>query len=447
MSNELKPYPAYKDSGVEWIGEVPEEWEITKLKYVLDNYNFKRQPLSGEIRSGMKKEFDYYGASGVIDKVEDYIFNETMILVGEDGANLYARTSPLAFLATGKYWVNNHAHILKPKLGNIIYFVNQLENIDYSKYITGSAQPKLTQDALSNLELINPPVQVQNSICDFLVTKTSEIDSLIADKEKLITLLEEKRQAVITEAVTKGFDPNVQMKDSGIEWIGEIPEQWQVIKLKRNAKVELSNVDKKSKDDEKSVFLCNYVDVYYNNEIIYNSNFMKATAKEGQISKFRLKKDDIIITKDSESPDDIAIPAWVSTDMDDVVCGYHLAQITPYEGLDGKFLLYSFLSMTYGEQFQVLANGVTRYGILKGDIENSIFALPPIDEQIEIAKTLTDIEKGINSVEENIKDQISKLKEYRESLIYEAVTGKIDLRNHGEEVESLVAERGEAYGD
>lgn len=126
-------------------------------------------------------------------------------------------------------------------------------------------------------------------------------------------------------------------KDSGVEWIGEIPEGWEVKKLKYIADARPSNIDKKSKKDEKSVFLCNYVDVYNNEFIGSDLSFMKATANEDQIHKFILKMDDVIVTKDSETPDDIANPALVIENFDNVVCGYHLTHIKP-KAINGRYL-------------------------------------------------------------------------------------------------------------
>ncbi|MGQ3686088.1 MAG: restriction endonuclease subunit S, partial [Candidatus Loosdrechtia sp.] len=145
---------------------------------------------------------EYYGASGVIDKVEDYLFNGSYILIAEDGANLLARNSPLAFLATGKFWVNNHAHILKPRFGNIHYFVYLLESLDYSLYVTGAAQPKLTKENLGKYKIIVPPRTEQNVVTDYLDAKTAEISELIQNIMNQITVLLEYRKSLIHECVT-----------------------------------------------------------------------------------------------------------------------------------------------------------------------------------------------------------------------------------------------------
>lgn len=154
-----RKHKTYKDSNIDEFGEIPYHWDISKVKYELKNLDSMRIPLSSEVRGNIEKIYDYYGASGVIDKVDNYIFDEELILIGEDGANLLTRSTPLAFIAKGKFWVNNHAHILKPINNNIIYLANQLELRDYTTLVTGSAQPKLTQENLGDLTLIKPPIE------------------------------------------------------------------------------------------------------------------------------------------------------------------------------------------------------------------------------------------------------------------------------------------------
>ena len=152
-------------------------------------------------------------------------------------------------------------------------------------------------------------------------------------------------------------------KESGVEWLGDIPTGWTTQKLKFVARVQPSNVDKKSKKDEKEVQLCNYTDVYYNEEITADLPFMKATASDVQIKKFTLKSGDTIITKDSEDPNDIAVPAYVPQDLDGVVCGYHLALLRPENGTYGGYLKRVMDSQYARSFFATRANGITRYGL------------------------------------------------------------------------------------
>ena len=207
VTKGLNPNVLMKDSGVEWIGEIPEHWEITKVKHELDILDHKRVPLSAEVRSDMDRIYDYYGASGIIDKVDSYLFDGKYILVGEDGANLLSRSTPLAFIAEGKFWVNNHAHILSPKYGNNIdYFVSLLEATDYTPFIEGSAQPKLTADNLKNIILIKPPLLEQNEIAIFLNSQLTHIHETLSKIKNNINLLEEYKTSLIHHVVTGKID-------------------------------------------------------------------------------------------------------------------------------------------------------------------------------------------------------------------------------------------------
>ena len=154
-----------------------------------------------------------------------------------------------------------------------------------------------------------------------------------------------------------------EYKESGIEWLGEIPAGWTTQKLKFVARVQPSNVDKKSKENEEKVLLCNYTDVYYNEEITADLPFMKATASDVQIRKFTLKRGDTIITKDSEDPNDIAVPAYVPQDLEGVVCGYHLTLLRPENGTCGGYLKRVMDTQYARSVFATRANGITRYGL------------------------------------------------------------------------------------
>ena len=192
-----------KDSGVEWMPQKPEHWKTCRIKDAVDFFNTQRVPLSADIRGVMnEKKYDYYGASGIIDKVNDYLFDGTYILIAEDGANLLMRNSPLAFLATGKFWVNNHAHIIKPRFGNDHYFVYLFESLDYSLYVTGAAQPKLTKENLGKYKIIIPPRNEQNIISIFLDNKIKVLNSLAGNIVIQISTLNQYRKSLIHECVT-----------------------------------------------------------------------------------------------------------------------------------------------------------------------------------------------------------------------------------------------------
>ena len=274
-----------------------------------------------------------------------------------------------------------------------------------------------------------PPITEQHYITNYLDKQTSKINKIITKNNKLIHLLKEKRDTLINQTVTKGLNPNVPMKDSGIEWIGKIPKHWEVEKIKNIAQVKPSNIDKKSKDNEPSVLLCNYADVYNTEFITVDLDFMESTASYDQIKKLSLDVDDIIITKDSESADDIAVPAIVTEKLNNVVCGYHLAVIRPNKNIiHPKFLFRSFESEKINKQFEYGANGVTRFGLGTYPINNAYVCQPPINEQSEIAEYL-DIENSrIFESIYKIKKHINLLEEYKTSLIHNVVTGKVDVR-------------------
>lgn len=206
VTKGLNPEVPMKDSGIEWIGEIPEHWKISKVKHELLFLDHKRVPLSAEVRSNIDKIYDYYGASGVIDKVDSYLFDGKYILVGEDGANLLSRSTPLAFIAEGKFWVNNHAHILNPINNDIDYFAFLLEAVDYTPFIEGSAQPKLTADNLKNIIIIKPPIDEQEEISKYLNTNVNKINETIDKIKENIKLLEEYKTSLIHHVVTGKID-------------------------------------------------------------------------------------------------------------------------------------------------------------------------------------------------------------------------------------------------
>ena len=203
VTKGLDPNVEMKDSGVEWIGKMPTHWLLSRVKNETKNLDYLREPISAENRDNKLGLYDYYGASGVIDKIDDYNVDDTVLLIGEDGANLRMRNLPLVYRASGKFWVNNHAHILKVnEQNNYSYMAYLLEAGDYTTYITGAAQPKLSQFTLMRFPIPIAPRQEQDAIEEYLNKKTGEIQSLIAEKESLIADLESYKKSLIFEVVT-----------------------------------------------------------------------------------------------------------------------------------------------------------------------------------------------------------------------------------------------------
>ncbi|MFY1692717.1 restriction endonuclease subunit S [Plantactinospora sp. WMMB782] len=197
-----------RDCGDPVVGLVPRHWTVKAVRYWLESLDGQRIPLSGEERADRRGDFDYYGASGVIDQVDGYLFDEPLVLVSEDGANLLMRSTPIAFAAKGRYWVNNHAHVLRPlNDGDVDFWAQRLEALDVTTVVSGATQPKLTAGALMGLRVSAPDdVDEQRRIAEYLAAQTSKIDMLIVESERFVELSRERRAALITAAVTGQID-------------------------------------------------------------------------------------------------------------------------------------------------------------------------------------------------------------------------------------------------
>jgi type I restriction enzyme S subunit len=215
-------------------------------------------------------------------------------------------------------------------------------------------------------------------------------------------------------------------KDSGVEWLGEIPAHWEEKRLKFVFEMRVSNVDKNIINLEKPVKLCNYVDVYKNNYITESISFMEVTATAEEIERFRIRKGDVLITKDSEDWSDIGVPALVKHEEPYLLCGYHLAILRADSQVAGAFLFWALLAQYNRTQFSVKANGVTRYGISHGSIKNIWLVLPPINEQTTISAFLDRKTAKIDQAIAIKEKQISLLKERKQILIQNAVTRGLD---------------------
>ena len=214
-------------------------------------------------------------------------------------------------------------------------------------------------------------------------------------------------------------------KSSDSPWLGDVPAHWGVKKLKFLAVVQPSNVDKKTVEGEEPVLLCNYTDVYKNEYIDSRLEFMQATATEDEIKKFSVDVGDVIVTKDSETPDDIAVPACIAEKIEGLLCGYHLTQIKPID-LDGRFLFRLFQSKGFNAQFTVAANGVTRFGLPQYAIANAYSPIPPLSEQKSIARFLDFKTAQIDALIAKKQALLTKLAEKRTALISHAVTKGLD---------------------
>lgn len=215
--------------------EIPENWCWCRFGEITINRDSERIPLSVSQRELLKKKYDYYGASGIIDKVDNYLFDKDLLLIGEDGANLLTRSTPIAFIASGKYWVNNHAHVIDCNsnyinLNYIKFFINA---ISLAKYVTGTAQPKMNQEKMNSIPVALPPISVQNAIVAKLEQVLPLVDAYenaVLQKEELKNALPDKiKKAILQEAITGQLTENwrksATIKENGKQLLDRIIEE------------------------------------------------------------------------------------------------------------------------------------------------------------------------------------------------------------------------------
>ena len=218
----------------------------------------------------------------------------------------------------------------------------------------------------------------------------------------------------------------VTREPSGVERFHDVPDNWKVRRLRTIAGMRVSNVDKHLRDDEIPVRLCNYVDVYYNRRITGAIQFMNATATNDEVERFRLQANDVLITKDSETWDDIAVPALVTEAADDLVCGYHLAILRPKDEILGGYLARALECEDVSYQFQVEAKGVTRFGLTHSGIQSARIPLPPLPEQAAIVRYLDHVDQRIQRYIDAKERLIALLEEEKQAVINRAVIRGLD---------------------
>ena len=228
--------------------------------------------------------------------------------------------------------------------------------------------------------------------------------------------------------MTANLKPYPNMKDSGVEALGQVPAHWDVLRLRNVTEMRVSNVDKHSRQKEAQVSLCNYVDVYKNDRIRPGIPFMRATATADEIERFGLRSGDVLITKDSEVYNDIGVPALVE-EMEEtnprVVSGYHLALLRPYpERTNSGYLFRSLQSTAIASQLHVQANGVTRFGLTRGSIMAVRMPLPPLHEQSAIVRFLDHTVQRIQRYIRARQKLIALLAEQKQAIIHQAVTAR-----------------------
>ena len=406
-----------KNSGVEWIGYIPKNWSITKIKYFYDCYDGRRVPVDAARRS--RGPYPYWGAGSITDYVDQYLFDEELVLLGEDGAPFFDYTRPVAFLINEKIWVNNHIHVLKPKVSvNSRFFVHWLNNVDYRSYINGSILNKLTQSNMDNIAFAAPPLEEQRIIADFLDTECARIDAVIEQTRASIEEYKKLKQSVITQAVTKGILPNRPMKDSGIEWIGEIPENWQVRRIKTLFQLR----------DEKNYLPLeevNLISLYTDKGVVQHCDLEQTTGNKASTADGYKKvyENDIVVN---------IILCWMGAIGRSAYTGVTSPAYDiyiPSDDIECRFYHHYFRTKGFSGDCYKRGKGIMamRWRTYSDQFRDIPVVMPPKEEQQEIltyldAKTV-EIEKLIAKKEEFL----AEMESYKKSVIFEYVTGKKEV--------------------
>jgi type I restriction enzyme S subunit len=418
----MKRYETYKKSNLQWVKKIPQHWIEGKVKYLFEigrGRVISQQELNPEgkypVFSSQTKN------NGCLGYIDTYDFDDNILTWTTDGAN-----AGEVFKRNGKFNCTNVCGTLKPKkVLNLDYFLYLMKFLTpfYKRPDTNGA--KIMNGEMAEIISYFPTLLEQTQIANYLDYKTGLIDAIIAQKETLIQKLKEQRQAIINEAVTKGLNPDVKLKDSGIEWLGDIPEHWEVAKLKW-----LSNIYSGGTPSTN-------IESYWTNGTIPWLN-------SGTVNQKR-------ITKASEYITDVALQnsstKWVNKGSIlmalagqgktkgmaamlefDATCNQSMAAIEVDDSKAYNEFILIWLESNY-LNIRSMGGGEKRDGINLQILGNIYCPLPALDEQKEIFKHVSNLTSKIEISSEELIKSIQKLKEYRQSLISEAVTGKIDVRD------------------
>lgn len=403
-------YPDYKDSGVEWLGEVPGHWSLCALKRIASLKSGESINSESIEESG---EFPVYGGNGLRGYTDGFTHEGFYALIGRQGA-LCGNIN----YADGRFWASEHA-VVASVLTNVVprWLGELLRAMNLNQYSVSAAQPGLSVEIISNLPIPFPPFPEQSAIAAFLDRQTGKIDALVAEQERLIALLAEKRQAVISHAVTKGLNSAAPMKDSGIEWLGEVPEHWELYPTKRL----FCLVAEASPDDNDEELLSIYTEIGVRPRKSLEAKGNKATTTDGY---WIVRKGDFIVNK---------LLAWMGaiglSEYDGVTSpAYDI--IRKIKQLNQKYYDHLFRCGVLFTEFKRYSRGIMdmRLRLYFEEFGRILIPYPPELEQEEIVAFLNEQTAKIDTLTAEAQHAIDLLKEHRSALISAAVTGKIDVR-------------------
>jgi len=433
IKTKYKPYPKYKPSGVEWIGEIPEGWEIVRFKQY---YSFEKgknaQLYTNEYIQANEGDYPVYSGqtenNGVMGKVNSYAYNldEEVILITTVGARAMTHT-----LISGKFSLSQNIALMKKRRSEyhtrfIFYFLFPLIEKEKGS-IALVMQPSLRFEDLNKYYTCLPPLPEQKAIAAFLDRETERINGIIAKQKRMIELLKEKRSALITQAVTKGLDPKAKMKPSGVEWIGEIPEGWEVTSLKRALEQKITDGPHETPELIPDGIPFISAEAIKNNKIDFDLRRGDISKKlhDKYCKKAKPKLNDILFIKSGATTGNIA---YVETTEEFSIWSPLALIRCNNQLLFYKYLFYLMLSNEFRIQVELAWSYGTQQNIGMGVIGRLIIILPPLPEQKAIAAFLDRETAKIDTLVSKIEKQIELLNEYKQSLITHAVTGKIDVR-------------------
>lgn len=359
--------------------EFSNDWKDEKLEDVVDFLDDRRKPIKDSDRNNIKGIYPYYGASGIIDYINDYIFDEELLLLGEDGANILSRSTQLVFKATGKYWVNNHVHVLRPKENyNIDFLESCLENINYEPYNTGTAQPKLNQEVCRKINIKTPSLKEQVKIGKTL----SLLDKKIELQTKKIEILKLFKKGLINHLFSQNTIMKITVKDLGTIITGTTPSK------ENNFFWHNGNIPWITPSD-----------ITYERDI---SNSMIKLTEEGLLNGRYLPKNSILVTCIASIGKNTVLKVNGS-------CNQQINAIIPNEKFNYNYIYYL---MEYMTNYMKSIAGTSATSIInKNDFEKLNVNVHSITEQIKIDKILSSIETK-EKLENEYLHNITKLKTY-----------------------------------
>ena len=428
--SKLERYSSYKDSGVEWLGEIPIEWGLTRLgtkfierKEKVSDKDY--EPLS-VTKNGIVPQLESAAKSNDGDnrklvKKDDFVINSRSDRKGSSGISPLDGSVSLINIALEPQNINSDfCNYLLKSNGFIEEYYRNGHGIVADLWTTRFWDMK-------SIMLGIPPKQEQIKIASFLDTKTEQLDKAIKQKEQLIELLKERRAILINDAVTKGIDKTVAMKDSGVEWIGETPEHWEVKKMKYIFKFSKGLTITKDNLIDDGIKCVNYGEIHskYGFEIdpeIHDLKCVDASYLKSD-KKSLLNFGDFVYADTSEDMEGSGNFTYLNSNIK-TFAGYHTVICRPKKEIDARFFAYEFDSSTFRYQLQRKVKGVKVYSITQGMLKDVTLWIPPLSEQQELVEILdkktSKLDKTINLQEQ----QITKLKEYKTTLIDSVVTGK-----------------------